>query len=92
MDFLNRLCDLIKDEGVDECRVRAIERTIRREYGGSDIWLAKHTEIDRKLAIDTFLKTGSAKKAAEVSGFAVSNVYRLLRNYRRTRWGSLPRN
>lgn len=92
MDFLNRLCDLIKNEGIDELRVRVIEKTIRREYGGSDVWLAKHTEKDRQIAIETFLKTGSAKKAAELSGFALSNVYRLLRVYRRKKWGSLPRN
>ncbi len=91
MDFLNRLCDLIKEEGVEESKVRTMERTIRREYGGSHIWLAKHTELDRKLAVDTFLKTGNPKKAAEISGFSLKSVYRLTTEYRRNKC-LLPRN
>ena len=45
---------------------------------------------DRQTDIETFLKTGSAKKLLSYLVLPLSNVYRLLRVYRRKKWGSLP--
>jgi len=34
------------------------------------------------MALDTFMKTGSAYQAAKVSGYSISNVYRLFKKHR----------
>lgn len=82
MDILERVGELLVKEGVSEQSVFSIDRIVRREYGGSEQWVAKRSSQLKDMALDTFMKTGSAYQAAKVSGYSISSVYRLFRKHR----------
>lgn len=82
MDILERVGELLVKEGVSEKSVFSIDRIVRREYGGSEQWVAKRSPKLKAMALDTFMKTGSAYQAAKVSGYSISNVYRLFKKHR----------
>jgi transcriptional regulator of acetoin/glycerol metabolism len=64
----------------DEAMALQIERQMRHEYGGDEVYIKRESEREarKKLALQEAMRTGKPVEAASRHGISRSTMYRLL--------------
>lgn len=80
--LLDQVLELSSRSGgsFDENMALEIERQIRREYGGDEVYIHQHHSRAkrRQAALDEAKKTGKPLEAAKKHGISRASIYRLL--------------
>lgn len=85
MDVIDRFTDVMIASGVDiDCATR-ISRSVRQEFCGGLVYVAKRSELDKARMVDDIKNNIPQDKIAKKYGISKITVYRMMRKIRESR-------
>jgi len=86
MDVIDRLNQLLLDRGVEEAAVIEASSIVRKEYGGSESYVAMRNQRNRDIALKVYMETFDTRRAASASGYSRAHIYSLFKKHRAKKW------
>lgn len=83
MDVIDRVTELIVENGLDQDRASEIATTIRFEYGGELVYFPKKSETVRETILKELAKGASENDIVRRFRVSKRTVYRLMRKVQR---------
>lgn len=85
MDVIDRFTDVMIANGIDTVCAAKISRSVRQEFCGGLVYVAKRSELDKTRMVDDIKNNIPQDKIAKKYGISKITVYRMMRKIRESR-------